>query len=52
EYRLALVFGAFVGILEKIGGSSTELLQDPTWKCENLTNVENNSDHIKKFLSQ
>ncbi|TET00621.1 MAG: hypothetical protein E3J90_03870 [Promethearchaeota archaeon] len=52
EYRLALVFGAFVGILEKIGGSSTELLQDTTWKCENLTNVENNSDPIKKFLSQ
>lgn len=52
EYRLALVFGAYVGILEKIVGSSTELLQDPTWKCENLTSVENNSDHIKKFLSQ
>ncbi len=52
EYRLALVFGAYVGILEKIVGSSKELLQDPTWKCENLTSVENNSDHIKKFLSQ
>jgi ppGpp synthetase/RelA/SpoT-type nucleotidyltranferase len=52
EYRLALVFGAFVGILEKFVGSGTELLQDSTWKCENLTNVENNSDHIKKFLTQ
>ena len=52
EYRLALGFGAFVGILENFVGTGTELLQDPTWKYENLTNVENNSDYIKKFLSQ
>jgi len=52
EYRLALVFGALVGIIEKFVGAGLELLQDPTWKCENLTSVENNSDHIKKFLSQ
>jgi len=52
EYRLALIFGAFVGILEEIVGVGLELLQDPTWKCENLTNVENNSDQIKRFLSQ
>jgi len=52
EYRLGLVFGAFVGILEKILGVGTDLLQDSNWKCENLTNVENNSDDIRKFLSQ
>jgi len=52
EYRLALIFGACVGILEKIAGSGLKLLQDPSWQNENLAKVENNSGTIKSFLSQ
>jgi len=52
EYRLALIFGACVGILEKIAGSGLKLLQDPSWQNENLINVENNSENIKAFLTQ
>ena len=51
EYRLALIFGAYVGILEKIAGSGLKLHQDPSWQNENLINVENNSETIKDFLS-
>ncbi len=51
EYRLALIFGAYVGILEKIVGSGLKLLQDPSWQNENLINVENNYENIKNFLS-
>jgi len=52
EYRLALIFGAKVGILEKITGSGLKLLQDSSWQNENLINVENNSEAIKDFLFQ
>ncbi len=50
EYRLALIFGAYVGILEKIAGSGLKLLQDPLWQNENLINVENKVETIKDFL--
>lgn len=50
EYHLALVFGACVGILEKIAGSGVKLLQDPSWQNENLISVENDSESIKAFL--
>ena len=49
EYRLALVFGAYVGILEKTAGSGLKLLQEPVWQCENLTIAENNSENLKNF---
>jgi len=52
EYRLALIFGAYVGILEKTAGSGLKLLQEPVWQCENLTNVENNFEKLKAFLSE
>ncbi|MFX1593959.1 MAG: hypothetical protein ACFFCL_14805, partial [Promethearchaeota archaeon] len=52
EYRLALLFGAYVGILEKTAGSGLKLLQEPVWQCENLTIVENNSEKLKTFLSE
>jgi ppGpp synthetase/RelA/SpoT-type nucleotidyltranferase len=52
EYRLALIFGAQVGILEKISGSGLKLLQDPSWQDENLVNIENKSEAIKVFLFQ
>ncbi len=52
EYRLALIFGAKVGILEKISGSGLKLLQDPAWQNENLINIENKSEAIRKFLFQ
>jgi len=52
EYRLALIFGAYVGILEKTVGSGIKLLQEPVWQCENLTIVENNFEKLKVFLSE
>ena len=52
EYRLALIFSAPVGILEKIVGSGTNLLQDSIWQSDNLTVVENNSEGIRAFLSE
>ena len=52
EYRLALIFGAYVGILEKIAGSGIKLLQEPAWECENLTSVENSFERLKAFLSE
>jgi len=52
EYRLALIFGAYVGILEKIVGSGLKLLQDPSWQNENLINIENKSEAIRNFLFQ
>jgi hypothetical protein len=52
EYRLALIFGASVGILEKIAGSGLQLLQDPSWQDENLASLGNDSENIKAFLTQ
>jgi ppGpp synthetase/RelA/SpoT-type nucleotidyltranferase len=52
EYRLAIVFGAYIGILEKTIGSGTKLLQDSMWKCENLINIERTAEHIKEFIAR
>ncbi|MFX1329818.1 MAG: tetratricopeptide repeat protein, partial [Promethearchaeota archaeon] len=52
EYHLALTFGAYVGILEKIPGSGLKLLQDPSWQNENLINVENKVETIEDFFSK
>ena len=52
EYRLALMFGAHVGILAKGAGSGSLLLQDPSWKDCNLTAIENSSESIEDFLAR
>ncbi|MHA1729155.1 MAG: hypothetical protein ACTSWY_10540 [Promethearchaeota archaeon] len=50
EYRLALVFGANVGILSKSGRSGQVLLQNPLWQGSNLIKLENNSKAVENFL--
>jgi hypothetical protein len=52
EYRLALILGIQVGILEKSAGSGSSLLNDPLWKGDNLTMIENEAGSIRKFLTK
>jgi ppGpp synthetase/RelA/SpoT-type nucleotidyltranferase/Flp pilus assembly protein TadD len=52
EYRMALAFGACVGIVKGSGRAADELLADPHWKDhKRLHTLDASGDGVKKFLS-
>jgi class 3 adenylate cyclase/tetratricopeptide (TPR) repeat protein len=51
ELRLALAFGATVGVMAGSGGTSTALLRDQTWgRSSRLSEVEPTPDRLRAFL--
>jgi hypothetical protein len=53
EYRLALVLGAWVGILRETGREAAKLLVDPTWsEARKLFEVSTDADGIHRFLTR
>ncbi len=63
EYRIAIVFGAQVGIIENSGRAADDLINDPSWseiikigqeyKNQRFFKIlRNNSDDIKDFLTK
>ncbi len=51
EYRLALAFGARVGVIADSGRSADELLLDVEWKdSNNLVSLDNNSAQVHAFI--
>ena len=52
EYRLALMAGASVGVIESSGRSATCLFKDPYWnKAKNLVKLAVSEKEIEAFLS-
>jgi hypothetical protein len=51
EYRLALVLGAWVGVLRESGREGSELLADPVWSSAGrLFEVPSSGEEIRRFL--
>ena len=51
EYRLALMLGASVGVIESTGREAARLTKDPDWKdSKNLVRLEGEKKEIEAFL--
>jgi hypothetical protein len=52
EYRLALLLGARVGVIESSGRAAADILNDPDWKdSKNFVRLGSDVEEIKGFLN-